>query len=321
MTKPIVSFVVPVFNSENDVARCLLSIRNLQFPKDQYELLIMDNGSTDRTHHIMHYLGFAFAVVTQVNVSALRNRGAATAQGQYVAFIDSDVELSPHWLQGALKGFENPRVVACGCFPRAPKQATWVQQTWELHQRGRNRAVEPALVPWLPSMNLIVRRDDFFAVAGFNEELETAEDVDLCYRLEARGTILCNPAMEAVHWGEAQDLRTFWRKEVWRGMGNLKGVLSHGLRWDEVPSLGYPMSMISSMFFLAVAVFFDLWYQQLLLAPLCLALLTLPALLLAMNTGGLANSPRAIPRLFLLYLVYGLARAYSIVKAWTALLA
>jgi glycosyltransferase involved in cell wall biosynthesis len=319
MTKPLVSFVVPVFNSENDIARCLLSIRNPQFPKDKYELLIMDNGSTDHTHQIMHDLGFDFHVVPNVNVSALRNRGAAMAQGYYVAFIDSDVELSPHWLQGALGGFKHSGVVACGCFPRAPKQPTWVQQTWELHQRGRSPAVEPTPVSWLPSMNLVVRRDDFFAVAGFDENLETAEDVDLCYRLGQRGTILCNLAMEAIHWGEAQDLRTFWRKEVWRGMGNLKGVLSHGFRWDELPSLGYPIGMICTMLFFAVAIFIDLWHQQILLAPWCLMFLTLPALLLALNTGRMANCLGAIPKLFLLYLIYGLARAYSIVKVWTGL--
>ena len=170
-------------------------------------------------------------------------------------------------------------------------------------------------------MNLIVRRKDFLAVSGFNEHLETAEDVDLCYRLGQRGIILCNPAMEAVHWGEAQDLKSFWRKELWRGLGNLTGVLSHGLRWDELPSLVYPLYVMCLVLLFTPGFLIDLSYRQIVLAPLCIVLLVLPALSLALNTSRLTKRPGAIPKLCLLYFIYGLARACSVLRASTALLA
>lgn len=314
MTRPLVSFVIPVFNSEQDIARCLLSIRNLKFPDVDHEVLIMDNGSTDRTHLIIRSLGFEFQVLPRVNVSALRNRGVAMTKGDYIAFVDSDVELSPHWLQSGLETFKDPKVVASGCFPGVPKDSTWVQRTWDLHQRGRQHETKPTSVPWLSSMNLIIRRQDFLAVSGFNEQLETAEDVDLCYRLGQRGTILNNPAMQAIHWGEARDVKTFVRKEIWRGIGNLKGVLSHELRWDEVPSLGYPLYMLCLLLLFSLGVLVDLWRQRILLAPLCLILFVLPALFLALRTGSVARRFTAVPQLFLLYLLYGFARAYSLLK-------
>src|SRR5262245_32110020 len=176
MAQPLVSFVIPVFNSERDIARCLLSIKHLHFPEGAYEVLIMDNGSTDQTHQIMRQLGFPFQVIPTVNVSTLRNRGAAIAQGEYIAFVDSDVELTPDWLHNGLATFTDQRVVACGCFPSVPPEATWVQQTWDIHQRGRQSEAKPTPVAWLASMNLIVRRAAFLAIAGFNENLETAED-------------------------------------------------------------------------------------------------------------------------------------------------
>jgi len=280
----------------------------------------MDNGSTDRTHQIIRNQEFDFKVVPKVPVSTLRNCGVAMAQGEYVAFIDSDMELAPHWLQSALAGFEDQRVVASGCTPDIPNKATWVQQTWSRHRRCRQSTGDPMPVHWLGSSNLIVRRDAFLAVGGFNENLPTAEDVDLCYRLAAHGTILHNPAMEAIHWGEDPDLPTFWRKEVWRGTGNLRGVLSHGFRWDEVPSLGYPLYIIAMGLLFCPALVVDMWQQQILYTPLCLILLVLPALVLALKTARLANSARAIPKLFLLYFIYGLARGYSIVKVGIALL-
>ena len=164
-------------------------------------------------------------------------------------------------------------------------------------------------------MNFVVRREAFWDVGGFNEQLETAEDVDLCYRLGQRGVILCNPAMEAIHWGEARDLATFWRKEVWRGTGNLRGVFSHGFRWDELPSLGYPLYILILAMTFWLGFLVDLGQGQFFYSPLSLGLLCLPALLLAVKTASWARRPAAFPSLFLLYLIYGLARAYSVVRA------
>lgn len=313
--KPLVSFVIPVFNAQLHITSCLNSINHLLFRQVEYEVLIIDNGSTDKTHQIVRDLGYEFEVRLNVNVSALRNHGVAMAKGDYVAFVDSDVELTPYWLQNGIAGFKDSKVVAIGCFPGVPKDATWVQRTWDLHQRGRYPNVKPTAVQWLPSMNLIVRRKDFLAISGFNEKLKTAEDVDLCYRLGKRGIILCNPAMKAVHLGEAEDLRSFWRKETWRGLGNLRGVLSHGLRKDEVPSLGYPLYILFCFLIISLSCILGLWRSQVMLIPLNLSLLILPAMALAINTARLARQPSAILELFLLYFVYGFARAYSMVKA------
>ena len=163
-------------------------------------------------------------------------------------------------------------------------------------------------------MNLLVRRDMFVKVGGFNERLDTAEDVDLCYRLGQLGSILCVPAMEAIHWGEARDLKMFWRKEVWRGKGNLKGVLAHGLRRDELPSLGYPIYILCLLLVLTLSCVLDLSNRQFVLTLCSFGLLILPALALAAATMRRAGQSTAFPGLVLLYLVYGFARAYSMVS-------
>jgi len=314
MISPTVSFIIPVLNGERYIERCLLSIKNLISPVYTYEVIIMDNGSTDKTHQIIATLGFQFHVIKGVNVSALRNQGTKQANGRYFAFVDSDVELSPSWLESALNSFSDNTVVASGCFPRVPPDATWVQATWDIHQSQRQSITTKQTVAWLPSMNLVVRREDFLRIVGFDEDLETAEDVDLCYRLGSRGTILYKPAMEAIHWGEAQDLKTFWRKEIWRGSGNLKGILSHGLRWDELPSLGYPLYVLMVTLLCMAAPPIDLWHWRILLMPFGLFALTLPAMCLAINTAYRTQRLEALPKLFVLYLIYGLARAYSIAR-------
>jgi glycosyltransferase involved in cell wall biosynthesis len=310
-----VSFIIPVLNGEKDIGRCLDSIRNQKFPKEEYEVLVVDNGSTDRTCQIVKSFGFDLQVISGVSVAALRNRGARIARGDYLAFVDADVELASDWLKNGLAAFGDQQVVAAGCFPQVPQPGTWVQQVWDIHQRGHEWKRSGNPIEWLPSMNLLVRRNIFLSVGGFSEYLETAEDVDLCYRITQRGTILCTPAMEAVHWGEARDVPMFWRKEVWRGKGNLKGVFSHGLRWDEFPSLGYPIYILCLFVLLGLSCILDLWNRQFTLTPFSLSLLTLPAFFLAIATMLRVRQPRALPGLFLLYLIYGCARAYSIISS------
>jgi glycosyltransferase involved in cell wall biosynthesis len=315
MKQPLVSFVIPVLNGEQDIARCLNAIRSQSFASDQYEVLIVDNGSTDRTQQIVRNLGFHVDVIPGVTVSALRNRAAKSARGAYVAFVDADVELAPDWLLNGLASFKHQTVTASGGPRCIPQRATWVQRAWGMHLESRRPKAQPKPVPWLYSMAFIVCRGAFQAVGGFNECLETAEDVDLCYRLGQRGTILYNPAMKAVHWGEDPDLATFWNKEVWRGKGGLKGVLGHGLRWDELPSIGYPIYILCFMLLLTLSTVLDLLNQKFTLTLFSFGLLILPALLLAIATIRRTGQPNAFPGVFLLYLVYGFARAYSMVSA------
>lgn len=107
MRPPLVSFVIPVLNGANDIARCVRSIRQQDVPPEDYEVVVMDNGSTDQTHQILRDLACPFQVVPKVNVSTLRNRGAALARGRYLAFVDADVALGPTWLPGAYRHWRN----------------------------------------------------------------------------------------------------------------------------------------------------------------------------------------------------------------------
>lgn len=312
---PLVSFVIPVLNGEKYIERCLVSIKSQRCSGVGFEVVVMDNGSTDQTAAIVRGLGVHCDIVPKLTVSGLRNRGVQKAQGAIIAFVDADVELTPNWLGEALAVLQDDEIVACGCMPAVPNNATWVQRTWDLHQRIRPGKQISKTMQWLSSMNLTVRREAFLKVGGFNESLLTSEDVDLCYRLGKQGKIVLCPTMEAVHWGEAQDVRTFWKKEVWRGLGSFKGVLSHGIRLDELPSLGYPLFILSIFFVLVLGTVVDGYRGQLFFFPVAASLLILPAILLSLNTARITRRPGMAVRLFALYLVYGFARALSLVKA------
>ena len=97
-----------------------------------------------------------------------------------------------------------------------------------------------------------------------------------------------------------------YRQSAWRFITRL--------RWEELPSLGYPLYVLCGVLFFMLSSVVDLWYGQFFLVPLSLTLLILPALGLALNTVRLARQPTLALQLFLLYFMYGLARAYAVVK-------
>src|SRR5262245_8378083 len=72
--KPLVSFVIPVLNGEKDIGRCLASIRNLECAVEEYEIIVVDNGSTDRSRQIIKESGVEAYVFPKLRVGALRNR-------------------------------------------------------------------------------------------------------------------------------------------------------------------------------------------------------------------------------------------------------
>ncbi len=235
---PKVSIIIPALNAEKYLPACFASLRALDYPREKIEMILVDNGSTDGTPKITRENGVIFLDGRGMKVSGLRNLGARNARGEILAFVDADCLVGRDWIKNAVPYFEKKDVAVWGAPPAVPDDATWVQRAWYL-VRKKEKAVQD--VEWLESMNCFVRRDQFLAIGGFNEELVTCEDVDFSYRMGDYGRILSDTRIAVVHLGEAGTLRDFVRKEIWRGKSNLHGIRSHGLTLKEVPSLAIPL--------------------------------------------------------------------------------
>ena len=87
---PFVSVIVPVRNGERTVADCLTSLLELDYPTDSREILVVDNGSTDRTAEIVQRLPVTYLLEERVGRSHARNRGIEASSSELLAFIDAD---------------------------------------------------------------------------------------------------------------------------------------------------------------------------------------------------------------------------------------
>lgn len=236
--KKMVSIIIPAYNEEKLLPDCLDSLLGVDYPADKMEIIVVDNGSSDRTRTIAESYGAVVLRDDKRTVSGLRNMGAEAARGEILAFVDADCMVARRWLEAASKYYDDRNVSVWGAAPGLPGDATWVQSTWIII-RGNSETVQA--VSWLESMNLFARRDTFRKAGGFNEALHTCEDVDFCYRMAHYGKIVSDSRIEVIHLGEAATVGEFIAKELWRGSSNLSGVRSHGLSAKEIPSLLVPL--------------------------------------------------------------------------------
>jgi GT2 family glycosyltransferase len=311
----MVSFVIPVKNDAARLQRCLGSIRRNR-AANFGEVLVVDNGSTDDSPSVARAAGAHVIVVPEGRVAQLRNEGASTARGDLLAFIDADHELGAGWLSAALETMQPPDIGAAGALYLAPPDGTWVQR---MYGALRGRTVGRSEARWLGSGNLIVRRNAFEALGGFDVTLESCEDVDFCERLRAAGwRLVADERLISIHHGDPASLTKLFRAERWRGRDNLRITLRHGLRPRDVPSVLVPIVIVSSFAVAALAVIALAFVRFPALVALTIALAAILGLCglrgLRVAASGRVRSIGAFVQAIIVGAIYELARAAAIIS-------
>ena len=310
------SIVIPAKNEQEHLPNCLDSLARLEFPPERYEVLVIDNGSTDKTVEIAGQYQTRVFVCPELTIAGLRNFGANHANGQILAFLDADCTVATDWLTAASRWRDQEDVCCFGSPPEVAGNGTWVQKAWFI-VRSKRHIVEE--VEWLESMNMFVRKKIFDLVTGFDATLTTCEDYDLSLRLQGHGRIVADKRIRAVHHGEATTLNHFFRKECWRGVSNFSGLARHGLHLLELPSLFAPIMYVLCLavtVFAFMAMTADGEIRSLKYFVSCLLCWQLPIFLLAVWKGRFCASPQLRFGLYLLLNVYFFARGTSMLRGW-----
>lgn len=232
-----VCVIIPAYNEEACIGDCIASIMRAK-KRHALEVIVADNGSSDRTREIAEACGALVIVDAHRRVSGLRNLAASRTTADILAFVDADCIVADDWLDNAQTYFSQTDIAVWGAPPMPPSPGTWVQRAWSIVRRNPHQVQK---VEWLESMNLWVRNETFHRMGGFNETLTTCEDVDFCYRAASYGDIVADSRIGAVHIGEAATVRHFARKELWRGQNNWTALSSHGWRRRELKNLLAPV--------------------------------------------------------------------------------
>ena len=107
----MISVIVPSFNEEENIAQCLVSLSHQTVDKNEYEIIVVDGGSTDKTCEIARKYADKVFIQTSKKVGGARNDGVMASKGDIIASTDADCILPPDWIERIRKDFSDPAVV------------------------------------------------------------------------------------------------------------------------------------------------------------------------------------------------------------------
>jgi len=184
-SKPVISVIVPAYNEHRLIGDTILALKAQRFPHP-YEIIIVDNNSTDATAGIARRLGVRVVTQKQKGYAYAAREGIAHARGHIIAMTDADTAVPPDWLARIYETFEShPHVVAAGGpyeFEEGPRALRII-----LHAINR---INPQLITTsLCGMNMAFRRAAYEEVGGFSSHINLQADTYLGEQIKKIGKI------------------------------------------------------------------------------------------------------------------------------------
>ncbi|MFO7595108.1 MAG: glycosyltransferase [Desulfocurvibacter africanus] len=314
------SMVIPARNAERTLGACLGSLRAVDYPQGAYEIVVVDDGSTDRTAEIAQSMGAEVVTGTFRCIPEIRNAGARAARGEILVHMDSDMVVEKGFLRRAHEYYFEQGYTGCLSFvDKAPEDSNWLARLW--HTPLRTRLHVPKHKDYLTTRNLFVPRAIIDAVGGLDEALflgrKGGSDKEYTYRIHRAGfPLVSDPSQTLINLGYEKSLAEFLKKEWWH-QGNMLFIAKrHGfpLRILRNPLLGLYHVLglggsLAALFLMPVP-----WA----LAPL--TIWAFPSLAIVMRQASLGGQWSKLPPLwlvtFLRWNAAGISVPFQLANLW-----
>lgn len=225
---PFFSIIIPTYARPYRLAKCLRSLKQLQYPPDRLEIIVVNDGGNEPLDEIIQTCApdLQVRLIHQTNQgpASARNTGARHATGEFLAFVDDDCEPTPGWLQHlAVQLRQTPEAMVGGhTFNQLPHNLysaasqlliDYLYGYYHLHSRN-NR--------FFTSNNLALAVQSFQKLGGFDADAfrkPAGEDRELCARWNALNyPMVYLPHAQMVHSHELT-FKTFWKQHFTYGRG------------------------------------------------------------------------------------------------------
>ncbi len=184
---PTVSVVIGVYNGAHEIGNCLESLLNQNYPASAYDIIVVENGSTDNTTEVVERYPVRLYCNTVRGLAPARNLGLAKSDADIIATTDADCIAHPDWLSELVKAYADPEVGGVGGLILA-------------YDSGERSIVEvfsdenPPLINFISGENEFLphlcgahasyRRSLLNQIGGFNDRMLTGEDIDVSWRIQ-----------------------------------------------------------------------------------------------------------------------------------------
>lgn len=206
MDKPV-SVIIPTFRSLNLLKKTIATLEIQDFPVDQFEVIVVDDGSNDDTAEWLRNFNGTIDLTPVIlpenqGRSAARNFGVGKAKGRILIFLDADMIVKKDFVRLHVDSHREPKTATLGmvCYEKKTKAGYYSRY---LESRGVARFPDKATVPgrMFLSGNASLERSDFEAIKGFDEALKDyGEDMDFGIRLVNSGVnVIVNKDISIIH--------------------------------------------------------------------------------------------------------------------------
>lgn len=191
--KPKISVVVPAYNEEKFIGRCLKALRAQRFR--DYEIIVVDNSSTDATAEIAANYADRVLYEERKGVAYARQRGFMEAKGHIIASTDADTIVGENWLNEISRGLDNLNLICIYGPVYLLDGLSWEKAAAKYGFTAFLKISHFLGIPNITGMNFAVKNEAFHDAGGFDLNVKSAEDVTLALKLKRIGKIGFNPKM------------------------------------------------------------------------------------------------------------------------------
>jgi len=254
MKNLIFSFIIPAHNEEDVIGDCINSIKSQPDKyKKKYEIIVVNDGSTDKTKQIVNdYKNIKLVDLKEGHSAAFaRNRGAEKARGKYLIFLDADQTLEKDFLEKIIKLSEKENFVIAAFRVLSTKPESIFQKGWHSY-RKYNQCAAPII------------KNDVYKKIKYNQELFFVEDDVIFEDYKNSGYNLFETGAIVYHI-DPKYFKDYFRQRKWQGRGLVMKIFKLKKYWAFryfIPCLILPLSIfniyIVPTYLLLVWIFFSI---------------------------------------------------------------
>jgi len=219
----LVSIVVPVYNEEDKICQCISSLLDQTYRREGYEVIIVDNGSSDRTRR--RAMKYPVEVVSETETQssyAARNCGIIESSGSIIAFTDADCRASYKWLEkgvGTIKRNKKIGAVA-GRIDNGEGKTITQRYLNRINWLSQKATINHKYLPYPQTANAIYKKDVFDKVGLFEEKWISGGDADMSWRMQSETEYKIVYEEEAViEHNHRESIKSLWGQAKKWGTG------------------------------------------------------------------------------------------------------
>ncbi len=212
-----ISIIIPAYNAADTISACVQALQTQTIPRERYEIIVVDDGSTDDTAQRAAAAGARVIRQENAGQAKARNTGVSASKGQVLLFTDADCIPLSNWIQNMLYAFNKTDIVgAKGVY--VSNQTELIARFVQLEHEDRYDYMRrESYIDFVDTYSAAYRRDVFLEMGGFDEKFRIDEDQELSFRISfAEYKLVFLPNAKVIH-RHVKTVRHYIRRKFFIG--------------------------------------------------------------------------------------------------------